>query len=77
MSTVEEITRAIGKLPKEEFWKLTDRLMELRDKVWDQQMGEDTGCGSLEMLWEKAETEIASGQTTSLDEFLRHQELPK
>ncbi len=76
MSTVEEIAQAIAALPRDEFWKLTDRLVEQRDAQWDKEMEEDNAAGRLDVLWQEAEKEIASGETVPLDEFLRHQKLP-
>ena len=75
MSTVEEIEKAIAALPKEEFWKLTDRLVARRNDVWDKEMEEDSAAGRLDTLWQDAEKEIAAGTTIPLDEFLRHQKL--
>lgn len=38
MNTVMEIERAIAQLPKDEFWKLTGRLIALREEAWDRQI---------------------------------------
>lgn len=76
MSTVEEIAQAISELPREEFWRLTDRLVELRDKVWDKEIDEDFAAGRLDALWQEAEKEIAVGEVISLDEFLGHKNIP-
>ncbi|GAB4179498.1 MAG: hypothetical protein Fur0032_20180 [Terrimicrobiaceae bacterium] len=76
MSTVEQTVEAITALPREEFWKLTDELIARRDAAWDRQLEEDAEAGRLDSLWENAEKEIAAGETTDLDEFLRHQKLP-
>jgi hypothetical protein len=77
MSTVEEIEKAIAALPKDEFWKLTDRLVDRRNDVWDKEMEEDSASGRLDFLWQEAEKEIAAGTTIPLDEFLRYEKLPK
>jgi len=66
MSTVEEIEKAIAALPKEEFWKLTDRLIDQREDAWDRQIEEDAKAGKLDFLWQEAEKEIAAGKTIPL-----------
>ncbi len=75
MSTVEEIEKAIGCLPREEFWKLTDRLIERRESAWDSQIAADATAGRLDSLWAEAEKEIEAGETQSLDAFLDDQKL--
>jgi hypothetical protein len=77
MSTVEEIEKAIAALPKDEFWKLTDRLVAQCNDVWDKEMEEDSAAGCLDALWQEAEKEIAAGETVGMDEFLRQQKLPE
>lgn len=75
MSTVEEIEKAISDLPREDFWKLTDRLMEKREAAWDAQIAADAASGRLDALWAEAEKEIEAGETQSLDAFLDDQKL--
>jgi len=75
MSTVEEIEKAIGGLPREDFWKLTDRLIERRESAWDAQIEADAKAGRLDALWSEAEKEIEAGETQSLDAFLDDQKL--
>ena len=58
MSTVEEIEKAIGDLPRDAFWKLTDKLIERREAAWDAQLELDVAAGSLDALWAQAEQEI-------------------
>jgi hypothetical protein len=77
MSTVEEIEKAIAALPKDEFWKLTDRPVAQRNDVWDKEIEEDSAAGRLDVLWQEAEKEIAAGETVGMDEFLRQQKLPE
>lgn len=76
MSTVEEIEEAIGKLPRKEFWALTDKLIVAREAAWDCQLEHDAAEGRLDALWAEAEKEIEAGETVPLDEFLDDQELP-
>ena len=72
MSTVQEIEAAIAKLPKDEFWKLTDRLLAQRNAEWDRQIETGAASGKLEALAEEARREIREGKTIPLDEFLDH-----
>jgi hypothetical protein len=67
MSTVDEIEAAIAKLPRDDFWKLTDRLISLRDEEWDRQMEEDAKPGGpLDRLAEEASREHRAGLTRLL-----------
>lgn len=75
MSTVEEIEKAIGSLPRKEFWKLTDKLIARREAAWDAQIEVDAASGSLDTLWSEAEKEIDAGGTQPLDAFLGHQKI--
>ena len=62
MSTVEEIEKAIAQLPRDEFWKLTDRLVAQRNAEWDRQIEEDAAAGRLDFLYEEAEAERKTGR---------------
>lgn len=75
MSTIEEIEEAIVGLPREDFWKLTDKLIAQREAAWDAQMEADAASGRLDALWAQAEKEIEAGESQSLDVFLGHQKL--
>lgn len=75
MSRVEELQREIDELPEAEFWSLTDRLIERRNELWDRQIEEDAAAGRLDCLWAQAEREIEAGESETLNDFLRHQEL--
>ncbi len=55
MSTLTEIEAAIARLPKDEFWSLTERLIALREDKWDAQIEEDARPGDpLDKLARKA-----------------------
>lgn len=75
MGTVEEIEAAIKRLPRNEFWRLTDRLIAQRNEAWDSEIEADVKSGHLDKLWENAEKEIEAGESMSLDEFLDNQKL--
>jgi hypothetical protein len=67
MSTVQEIEAAIARLPKDEFWKLTDRLIAMREDAWDREMEEDARPGGpLDRLAGEALREYAEGKTRQL-----------
>jgi len=73
MSTVEEIAQAIATLPKDEFWKLTDKLLEMRDDQWDTQIQADADAGKLDFLFDEADTESREGgMRTWPDQEKRH-----
>ena len=61
MSTVEEIKRAIEQLPREDFWKVSEWVIEQRDDEWDRQIDEASAAGKLDFLFEEAEAERKAG----------------
>lgn len=61
MSTVAEIEAAIGRLSREQFWELTDRLIARRNEEWDRQMDEDARAGRLDFLFKEADEERQAG----------------
>jgi hypothetical protein len=61
MSSVEEIEAAIAQLPKDEFWKLTDRLIAQRTAEWDRQMDEAAASGKLDFLSAEADAARQAG----------------
>ena len=66
MSTVSEIEEAIAKLPKAEFWQLTDRLIALREEAWDRQIAADAEAGKLDKLFEQADRDFEEGRCKEL-----------
>lgn len=58
MSTVQEIEAAIAQLSKDEFWKLTDRVIALREAEWDRQIEADANAGKLDRLFEQADCDF-------------------
>ena len=68
MSTVNEIEAAIAELPREEFWKLTDRLVAKRNADWDRQIEEDIRAGKLDRFAEEALRELREGKTRPFPE---------
>ena len=66
MSTVQEIETAITQLPKDQFWKLTDRLIALREDEWDRQIEADAKSGKLDKLFEQADGDFEAGRCKEL-----------
>jgi hypothetical protein len=54
MSTVQEITAAIGKLPRAEFFRLRDWVQHRFEDEWDREFAEDVRAGRLDKLAEEA-----------------------
>lgn len=73
MSTVTEFESAIQRLPRDEFWRLTDKLIALRDEEWDRQIEQDAKTGKLDKLREGALADISVGRVKPLDELLNDQ----
>lgn len=61
MSTLQEIEAAIEKLPKEEFWQLSDWVLRRRDDEWDRQIDEASAAGKLDFLFDEAEAARKAG----------------
>ncbi len=76
VETAKEIEEAIARLPRKDFWQLTDRLLERREARWDERIAEDARSGRLDALWAKAEKEIDAGATMPLDPFLDNKDFP-
>jgi hypothetical protein len=68
MSTVKEIEEAIAQLPKDEFWKLTDRLVAQRNAEWDSEIEADIRAGKLDKLAEEALREHREGKVRPFPE---------
>ncbi len=64
--SVQEIESAIANLPHEEFWKLMERLDQLQEERWDQQIVRDLASGRFDALIEQAKQELATGRGTPL-----------
>ena len=67
MSTIAEIENAIDGLPREEFFKLMERLRTKQNELWDRQMEKDAQPGGvLDRLAEEALAEYRAGKTRPL-----------
>ena len=63
MTTVEEIKRAIEELPKADFWKLSDWVIQRHQDEWDRQIEEDIRAGRLDRFAAEALREEREGAT--------------
>lgn len=70
MTSLQEIEKAIGELPRDKFFELVRHLRERHAGEWDREIEEDAKNGRLDQLWEKAEKEIQEGGLRPLDEIL-------
>ena len=67
MTTIAEIENAIDGLPREEFFKLMERLRTKQNELWDRQMEKDAQPGgALDRLAEEALAEYRAGKTRPL-----------
>jgi hypothetical protein len=63
MSTILEIESAISRLPKQEFWQLSEWFDRVKERTWDEQMEADSEAGKLDFLFEEAENARLTGNT--------------
>lgn len=64
--SVQEIEKAAAKLPAGELDQLLERLEELRQEQWDQQIARDWEAGRFDEAIERAKRDIAAGLGTPL-----------
>ena len=64
--SVQEIEKAAAKLPAGELNQLLERLEELRQEQWDQQIERDVEAGRFDALIEQAKKDFAEGLCTPL-----------
>jgi hypothetical protein len=62
MSRVEEIERAIQELSAEEFARVAQRVHELEQERWDNEMDRDATDGKLDFLITEAEEDRLHGR---------------
>ena len=63
VSSVEHIKQAIEELPKEEFWKISEWVIQRHENEWDQQLERDIRAGKLDRLAEDALRELHEGRS--------------
>lgn len=64
--TVNEIERAIEKLPPNEVSELSEWFAEFEAQIWDEQIAEDLQNGKLKSLINEAEKDFAEGNCQTL-----------
>lgn len=77
MSSVDEIEKAIAKLPRGEFVQLERWFDAERNRKWDQQIEGDAQSGELRKLYERLQSENQEKSNVPLDEFLDKQGIPQ
>jgi hypothetical protein len=66
MSTVEEITAAIERLPADQVSRLRAWLSDYAERTWDEQIERDERDGRLDALIDRALEEHKAGRTRPL-----------
>ena len=67
MTDVKEITLAVDQLPEDDFWILSDTLIDMRQFHWDQKIIEDAlPGGPLDLMAQKAQQKFNQGKTSPL-----------
>lgn len=66
MSTVEEITAAIGQLSADDVTRVRAWLEEYAERLWDEQIERDERSGRLDALIDQALEEHRGGRTRPL-----------
>ncbi len=66
MSTVEEITDAIARLPADQVGRVQAWLADYAERQWDEQIERDERCGRLDALIDRALEEHRAGRTRPL-----------
>ncbi len=62
MMSVQEIEKAVTQLPPEELDQLMERLEEMRQEQWDQQIARDFASGRFDEAIEQAKRDVAAGR---------------
>ncbi|CAG0963704.1 hypothetical protein ANRL3_01050 [Anaerolineae bacterium] len=66
MFTVQEIERAVSKLPANELARFRDWFDEFDAKMWDKQFEQDAKSGKLDKLANRAITDFRAGRYKEL-----------
>ncbi len=60
--TVQEIETMIAELPQGEFWQLMERLDELKNERWDEEIARDVESGRFDKIIARGKQDIAEGR---------------
>jgi hypothetical protein len=66
MGKIEDIKKSLEELSPEEQRELADWFIELRERLFDEQIERDAKAGKLDFLMEEALEEHRAGRTTPL-----------
>ena len=66
MSTVEEITGAVKRLPKKELARFRQWFAEYDAAIWDRQLERDVAAGRLDRFAKETLRDYKAGRTTDL-----------
>ncbi len=66
MSTIEEIERAVRKLPPEQLAAFRAWFAEFDAEIWDRRIEDDVAAGRLDSLADEALRDLQEGRTTEL-----------
>jgi hypothetical protein len=66
MSTVEEITGAVKRLPKKDLARFRKWFVAYDSAIWDQQLERDVATGRLDKFAREALRDYKAGRTTEL-----------
>ena len=61
MSRIEEIEAAIDNLPSAEYLQIVAWFRAREQRRWDRQLDSDSQAGKLDLLFDEADRELASG----------------
>ncbi len=61
--TVQEIETMIAELPQGEFWQLMERLDELKNERWDEEIARDVEAGRFDEVIARGRQDIAEGRS--------------
>ena len=60
--TIGEIEAAIAELPDKSFWQLMERLDELKNERWDEEIARDVKAGRFDDIIARGKQDIAEGR---------------
>ena len=63
MGTVEEIEKAIERLPRDEFFRLSEWVLHRFEDEWDQEFQKDASSGRFDGIAQEAIAEYRKGKT--------------
>jgi hypothetical protein len=71
MNTFQEITSAIRRLPRKDFYRVAKWVQKRFNDEWDKEMAEDAKAGRFDKLAAKALADLRAGKTTDMAHLFR------